>query len=507
MTLSNERIAGLFFTQLSQTSNVWACKCGKRRLKKQSGWTNLLSHIRSDHSEDLARAQADKSDGKQIGETVLASPKARSVHAWLEMVILTLQPLSFCENDVMCRHVRHEGISTKTLLKYMELLCKHVENKISKRLPAKFALVFDGWSHGDTHFVGIYATFMDEAKECFDKVLLALSPLEDETDLGAVEHKRMLEWVLSVFGKDLSNVVALIGDNVSTNKALALLVGCGFVGCASHRFNLAVKDLIGQEWALVEVVQKVMLKLRNLIPAAKLRRHTPLKPLLNNVTRWSSTHSMLRRYQQLRDFVPSIGDDGITILLPSNAEEKKIDGLVLILDELDSVTKRLQDEETTMADVRVLFDATIAKYPETLCRLGETAGIVLHPEFESALVKLQENRVVDLTNTEKVSVSGLKLMDSVNNTTADAETSFASRALKKRRINSSTHSAGYMDSRFITPTSNICERLMSTAGLCYGNDRRERLLPLHLEQQVFLKENCKFWNLMEVGKVIAKNHH
>ncbi len=42
----------------------------------------------------------------------------------------------------------------------------------------------------------------------------------------------------------------------------------------------------------------------------------------------------------------------------------------------------------------------------------------------------------------------------------------------------------YIDTRFLLPTSNICERLFSVAGHALG-DRRKPITPLHLEEQMF----------------------
>lgn len=53
----------------------------------------------------------------------------------------------------------------------------------------------------------------------YRKVLLRVSPMNDETTQGATEHQSFLQWLLSVFGKDSTHVAALIGDNASTNKA------------------------------------------------------------------------------------------------------------------------------------------------------------------------------------------------------------------------------------------------------------------------------------------------
>lgn len=113
--------------------------------------------------------------------------------------------------------------------------------------------------------------------------------MEDETILCVDEHMRMIEFVLTLFNKSTETLVALIGYNSSTNKDLAIKTGRGFVGCASHLFNLAVQDIIAEYIVLVYCVLKRIKKLRNLILSAKLREHTPLTPLLNKSTRWSST--------------------------------------------------------------------------------------------------------------------------------------------------------------------------------------------------------------------------
>ncbi len=62
------------------------------------------------------------------------------------------------------------------------------------------------------------------------KCFLAFSPFEDEESQNAQNHYDFTIFVLSVYEKTLSNVVALIGDNCNTNKAFANKMRCGFVG-------------------------------------------------------------------------------------------------------------------------------------------------------------------------------------------------------------------------------------------------------------------------------------
>ena len=102
--------------------------------------------------------------------------------------------------------------------------------------------------------------------------------------------------MLEIYNKKVEDVVALIGDNVAVNKSFARNLGIPFIGCASHRFNLAVKDILEDNQLIISKVQSIMRKLSYQIPAANLRQFTHLRAVLNNETRWSSTYQMLKRY-------------------------------------------------------------------------------------------------------------------------------------------------------------------------------------------------------------------
>ncbi|RLO12335.1 hypothetical protein DYB28_000238 [Aphanomyces astaci] len=101
-------------------------------------------------------------------------------------------------------------------------------------------------------------------------------------------------FVLELYGKSWKNVVALIGDNCSTNVAFARLAGLPLVVCDSHRFNLVVSDLLSNHDVVIQKVNILMRKLRNILPAARLRRLTPLRAKTLNATRWTSAFSLTR---------------------------------------------------------------------------------------------------------------------------------------------------------------------------------------------------------------------
>lgn len=78
-------------------------------------------------------------------------------------------------------------------------------------LPDRIALVFDGQTFKDAHYVGVFATFSAANCNGFELVCLAMSLMEDETTQTAYQHIDFLSYVLSVFGKSFENVLSNVG--------------------------------------------------------------------------------------------------------------------------------------------------------------------------------------------------------------------------------------------------------------------------------------------------------
>ncbi len=108
----------------------------------------------------------------------------------------------------------------------------------------------------------------------------------------------------------------------------------------------------------------------------------------------------------------------------------------------------------TCHQVRALFDGTIESYAETRSRLSPDASIIMHPTFESAIIKIQSDKAPDMSEEEKLIVQGLK-REEICKLSNEAPLSFAARALKCVRTTSDCD-ATYINTRFILPTSNIC---------------------------------------------------
>jgi len=385
-----------------------------------------------------------------------------------------------------------------------------VEAIISSQLPEKFAIVIDGWSKASTHFVALIAAYPSDNDNGYSTVLLAFSPLHDETEFTAKAHYEFVKWVLeSVYNKSMDNIVAIIGDNCETNKAMCDLCELPFIGCASHRFNLAVKNWLEKYEPVLNKVNVLMGKLKNLKLSGALRRVTDLRPVQRNVTRWSSTTDMVHRYLKLKPFFVSM-DDSVELVdyWPSARENNELLELDIVFGKLNSVTKALQRESINLADVRTLFDEVIKIHPIMIKYLANNAKIVHSQNFENGVVKIIDGKEEDLSAAEINCLKKLKTQSQSNVTVSDEGRDsciddFAASLLKKRKVEK-LNVKTYQDCRFLLPTSNIVERFFSEAGFAFS-DLRQSILPLNLEMQLFLKVNKSLWSKEVLMSVMNDN--
>ncbi|EGZ09016.1 hypothetical protein PHYSODRAFT_524535 [Phytophthora sojae] len=126
---------------------------------------------------------------------------------------------------------------------------------------------------------------------------------------------------------------------------------------------------------------------------------------------------------------------------------------------------KLQEDSTTLLDVRDIFDALVEKHPVVDKYHAADAAIVKDPDFEAARPQGFADQVLS--------------------------------ARKKQR----TAQKKFGGVRHIPPTSNAVERLFSVAKHTLSN-HRQGMLPVHLETVLFLKLNRRFWNAGTVTKVV-----
>lgn len=68
-----------------------------------------------------------------------------------------------------------------------------------------------------------------------------------------------------------------------------------------------MQNILSTNHELLEIINKLnelLLKLETQIPAAKLRFHTPLVARAWNRTGWTSNYEMIRRYLQIKQYIP-----------------------------------------------------------------------------------------------------------------------------------------------------------------------------------------------------------
>jgi hypothetical protein len=477
------------------------CKCGwNGKYMSNKGYTNLQSHIVASHPDYINLGHDLERNQRLLMESFYPK-KVRTYWGWLDWVIGDLLPFRFVEKERARIHSNLDNISLDSFMNVLKSLVEVVETQIRNILPDKFALVFDGWTLSNTHFLAVFSTFPDSKSITgYKKVLLSFSPLTNEQSLNADSHIAFFEFILDLYGKWWNNVVALIGDNCSTNHSFAGKCKTYFIGCASHRFNLAMKSHLEKHEEMLKQVNGIMISLKGLIPSAKLRSHTDLKPHCRNQTRWSSTYQMLNRYTQIRDFLPLLEIDELDEKLLNNRQNRDVDSLIEELNDLNSVTLELQRDDITISEVRGIFDYVLEKYPMLYDKLSPCADIILDKHFETGIVKIQQGKVELLDTIEKRHVIHLKKPEIEKPAEVEVTLSLAQQALKKQKLEE-TRESSYIDLRFLIPTSNICERLFSKAGFCL-HSRRLGILPINAECQMFLHMNMDLWNIETVKDIL-----
>ncbi|KAL3672005.1 hypothetical protein V7S43_019082 [Phytophthora oleae] len=248
------------------------CQCGAVRKRTNGrGYTNLMQHIRREHPA-FAEEMLAATPGETGSLVHYVRHSAQNTFGWLEWVVKSNLPLSFCESTLARRYTNLEPVSVETLRRVMEAVTRSVERSIADKIPDRFGLIFDGWSHASEHFVAVFACYeVDGAVRC---PLLCMAPLvnEEGDDHSAATHLAFLETMLAPdYGKSTEQCLYLVGDNCSVNRRLATLMRVPLVGCASHRLARAVAARLVECSEDLDLIHALMVNLRTLRQSAKHR--------------------------------------------------------------------------------------------------------------------------------------------------------------------------------------------------------------------------------------------
>lgn len=119
---------------------------------------------------------------------------------------------------------------------------RRAEEKIKEILRSRYVVLIDGWATGEMPNIEVFATIPSLNAIGLKNLLLRIAPVENETKQNSKEHYNFLFLSLFDFDRDMTSVVALIGDYTFKKGAFLRLFGPIFVVCNIHRFNLAMTD-------------------------------------------------------------------------------------------------------------------------------------------------------------------------------------------------------------------------------------------------------------------------
>ena len=163
------------------------------------------------------------------------------------------------------------------------------------------------------------------------------------------------------------------------------------IGCSSHRLNLAVKYTYREFSEEIELVNKLKKKLSTLKQSSIPHGKCNLRPVLKNETSWSSIFSMLTRYFELKPFIDT-KDPELPPYVFTPQKENQIENYLEDLKNSESVSKKLQNENTTMENASILFSGLLSKFsskcPNFTIYLQPDSNIALWSHFECGIVKV-----------------------------------------------------------------------------------------------------------------------
>lgn len=186
-------------------------------------------------------------------------------------------------------------------------------------------------------------------------------------------------------------------------------------------------------------------------------------------------------------------------MIPTARDNVTLKALHEDLKKLESVNKKLQTESLSLHDVRLLFDHVIKHFPDTAAWLSPTASLVKFPGFENGVVKLLSGKQSKLSRTERAAVAKLLLP-----TDSDPGLQTEKRPFAEAALSNDKPAPSRGDLKWIPPTSNDVERLISRAGIVFSRLRRG-MNPATLESVLFLQQNRTLWDASVVAEAIERS--
>ena len=193
----------------------------------------------------------------------------------------------------------------------------------------KGCILHDGWSRAGIHYIAVFACYMiskkiigpdgNEKKIDVPKLsLLASSPMsqlpsekegneedyEENDEAVAFRSEELVNFLnctLKYYRYDSVTEFATcqVADSVKSNIKAARIMNIPHLDCNNHTLNLQVRLMIKEDKPLAKMIEnmhEVMVSIKGSLKNSALRRKvTQLRPVIENVTRWTYVFSMMIR--------------------------------------------------------------------------------------------------------------------------------------------------------------------------------------------------------------------
>ncbi|OWZ05039.1 hypothetical protein PHMEG_00022946 [Phytophthora megakarya] len=382
--MTSRQLCAFYFTDLGK--GLFKCKsCGRpRKQTPDSGYSNLISHLNTKHV----------GFAEEYAELYAAGTPSLTAFGFVDEVTRNIYQLM-------------EWISARNLT---HVLLQRLDSRGLHALPAS-ARSF---------------------------------PMEERQSAEA--HVDRISAVLDMYKKEMDMEKFIVGDNCSTNQSISTGLGIPLIGCASHRFNLAINRFLQDYQTQIDQIQNLMIQLRHV---------------------------------KIRDAILTV--ETVEDLVPCRHAHRRVSALVDKLRELDSVCMKLQAETCTLAEVRLLFDAYSENYPIMADYLPQSAAIV-HTRRSGS----DQQRAID----------GFILHTTAPTTETPTKTDFATSVLRQAKTPRLTRRCATAYDPLLLcapPTSYTCERLFSECKLVLTL-LHSSTLPANFETSMLLRANRNMWN-------------
>lgn len=393
-----------------------------------------------------------------------ATPEEVALHEYACLIVDENATINCVEKKAYRQISRHATkLSRKRMRNLLLSLEKVVEDKISERMKnKKGTILYDGWTRDGTHYVAIYAAYVDDAGDLTID-LLACSPMPameeegepgedassttaaaatadgnaadadasvDAAEFNAEVHRNYFDRTFEYYGYSAASdfVLAQIADNASVNLKVARDGGWPHLSCQAHALQLGLSDM-GKSDALLsdtfaeirDTVSKVKGSIKE---SAILRSLTHLKPAVAAPTRWSSNfnvgHTFLALHDSLRQLVER--DDSALTFNTGVQFKRTTTKYTKMLGEFNKVSVYLQKQGLPRNIGQRLLDKLNADIQQQKgnpqhvfyrCKFkaDHTKAGNKHdtdPDFVKGLIKIQNCRETSMTPREKAACKSLR---------------------------------------------------------------------------------------------------